>query len=97
MAQEVTPAIATALHEPQVHGAPHLALVRAAGISQRDRAGREATIEPDLIDGPLITRLFERFAKGDVSIKMLTREFTTIRGRRFYPAQIHKALRKRIY
>ena len=41
--------------------------------------------------------MFERFAKGDVSIKMLAREFPTIRGRRFYPAQIHQALRKRIY
>jgi hypothetical protein len=52
---------------------------------------------PDPIDGPIITRLFERFAKGDVSIKVLAREFPTIRGRRFYPAQIHQALRKRIY
>jgi hypothetical protein len=55
------------------------------------------TIEPDPIDGPIITHLFERFAKGDVSIKVLPREFPTIRGRRFYPAQIHQALRKRIY
>jgi DNA invertase Pin-like site-specific DNA recombinase len=55
------------------------------------------TIEPDPVDGPIITRLFERFAKGDVSIKMVAREFTTIRGRRFFPAQIHQALRKRIY
>jgi hypothetical protein len=54
-------------------------------------------IEADPIDGPIITRLFQRFAKGDVSIKMLAREFPTIRGRRFYPAQIHQALRKRIY
>jgi site-specific DNA recombinase len=55
------------------------------------------TIEPDPIDGPIITRLFERFAKGDVSIKMVAREFTTVRGRRLYPSQIHQALRKRIY
>jgi site-specific DNA recombinase len=55
------------------------------------------TIEPDPIDGPIITRLFDRFANGDTSIKMLAREFTTIRGRRFFPAQIHQALRKRIY
>jgi DNA invertase Pin-like site-specific DNA recombinase len=55
------------------------------------------TIEPDPIDGPIITRLFERFAKGATSIKMLAHEFPTIRGRRFYPAQIHQALRKRIY
>jgi DNA invertase Pin-like site-specific DNA recombinase len=55
------------------------------------------SIEPDPIDGPIIIRLFERFAKGDVSIKLLAREFPTIRGRRFYPAQIHQALRKRIY
>jgi DNA invertase Pin-like site-specific DNA recombinase len=55
------------------------------------------TIEPDPTDGPVITRLFERFAKGDVCIKMLAREFTTIRGRRFFPAQIHSALRRRIY
>jgi site-specific DNA recombinase len=55
------------------------------------------TIEPDPIDGPIITRLFMRFVKGDVSIKMLAREFPKVRGRRFYPAQIHQALRKRIY
>ena len=55
------------------------------------------TIEPDPIDGPIITRLFERFAKGDVSIKLLARDFRIIRGRRLYPAQIHQALRKRIY
>jgi hypothetical protein len=55
------------------------------------------TIESDPIDGPIITRLFERFAKGDVSIKTLAREFPSIRGRRFFPAQIHQALRKRIY
>src|SRR5512133_3010865 len=29
------------------------------------------TIEPDPVDGPMITRLFERFAKGDVSIRVL--------------------------
>ena len=28
---------------------------------------------------------------------MMAREFPTIRGRRFFPAQIHLALRKRIY
>jgi site-specific DNA recombinase len=55
------------------------------------------TIEPDPIDGPIITRLFKRFASGDVSIKAVAREFTTIRRRRLYPAQIHQALRKRIY
>jgi len=55
------------------------------------------TIEPDPVDGPVITRLFERFAKGDTSIKLLAREFKAIRGRRFFPAQIHQALRKRIY
>ena len=55
------------------------------------------TIEPDPKDGPIITALFERFAQGDVSIKMLGGEFRTIRGRRLYPAQIHQALRKRIY
>jgi DNA invertase Pin-like site-specific DNA recombinase len=55
------------------------------------------TIEPDPIDGPTIARLFDRFAQGDVSIKALAREFTTIRGRRFFPAQIRQALRKRIY
>jgi DNA invertase Pin-like site-specific DNA recombinase len=60
-------------------------------------ADGKRTIEPDPIDGPLITRLFERFAKGDVSIKMVAREFPSIRGRRFFPAQIHQALRKRIY
>ena len=60
-------------------------------------ADGKRTIEPDPNDGPIITRLFERFAKGDVSIKLLAREFTTIRGRRFFPAQIHQALRKRIY
>ena len=32
-------------------------------------ADGKRTIEPDPIDGPLITRLFARFAKGDVSIK----------------------------
>jgi DNA invertase Pin-like site-specific DNA recombinase len=55
------------------------------------------TIEPDPDDAPVITRLFERFACGNASIKMLAREFPTIRGRRFFPAQIHQALRKRIY
>ena len=55
------------------------------------------TIEPDPIDGPIITRLFDRFARGEVSIKMLAREFPTIRGRRFFTAQIHQALRKHIY
>ena len=61
------------------------------------RPDGKRTIEPDPIDGPIITRLFERFANDDVSIKILAREFTTIRGRRFFPAQIHQALRKRIY
>ncbi len=60
-------------------------------------ADGKRTIEPDPIDGPIITRLFERFARGDASIKVLAGEFTTIRGRRFFPAQIHQALRKRIY
>lgn len=55
------------------------------------------TIEPDPVDGPVITRLFDRFASGNASIKTLAREFPTIRGRRFFPAQIHQALRKRIY
>ena len=55
------------------------------------------TIALDPVDGPIITRLFERFARGDVSIKLLARDFRTVRGRRFYPAQIHQALRKRIY
>ncbi len=55
------------------------------------------TIEPDPVDGPVVTRLFERFAKGDASIKILAREFPTIRGRRLFSAQIHQALRKRIY
>jgi DNA invertase Pin-like site-specific DNA recombinase len=54
-------------------------------------------IEPDPVDGPIITRLFAQFAKGDSSIKTLAREFRTIRGRRFFPAQIHQALRKRVY
>jgi DNA invertase Pin-like site-specific DNA recombinase len=54
-------------------------------------------IDPDPVDGPIITRLFERFARGDVSIKLLARDFRTIRSRHFYPAQIHQALRKRIY
>jgi DNA invertase Pin-like site-specific DNA recombinase len=55
------------------------------------------TIEPDPVDGAVITRLFERFSTGNLSIKMAARDFPTIRGRRFYPAQIHKALRKRVY
>src|SRR5262245_6380545 len=59
--------------------------------------GGKRTIEPDPVDGPVITRLFERFASGSASIKKLAREFPTIRGRQSFPAQIHVALRKRIY
>src|SRR6516225_825140 len=55
------------------------------------------TISPDPDAARIVTRLFERFVKGDVSIKTLAREFPSIRGRRFFPAQIHQALRKRIY
>ena len=65
----------------------------------RNVAGADGkrTIEPDPDDALVVTRMFERFAKGDVSIKVLAREFTSIRGRRQHPAQIHQALRKRIY
>jgi hypothetical protein len=41
--------------------------------------------------------LFERFVKGDVSIKALARERIVLRGRQLYPSLIHQILRKRIY
>jgi DNA invertase Pin-like site-specific DNA recombinase len=55
------------------------------------------TIAPDPIAAPLITGMFERFAKGDVSIKALPREGMVLRGRRLYASLIHLIFRKRIY
>src|SRR5262249_1597432 len=55
------------------------------------------TIAPDPDTAPVITRVFERFAGGDVSIRMLSREGLALRGRRLYPSLIHQILRKRIY
>jgi DNA invertase Pin-like site-specific DNA recombinase len=55
------------------------------------------TIAPDPIAGPLVTRLFEQFVKGDVSIKGLARDGIVLRGRPLHPSLIHQILRKRIY
>ena len=55
------------------------------------------TIAPDPIAAPIVTRLFERFVKGDVSIKGLARDGIVLRGRRLHPSLIHQILRKRIY
>jgi DNA invertase Pin-like site-specific DNA recombinase len=55
------------------------------------------TIALDPVAAPIVTRLFERFVKGDVSIKVLARERIVLRGRQLYPSLIHQILRKRIY
>jgi site-specific DNA recombinase len=60
-------------------------------------ADGKRTIAPDLIAAPAVTRLFERFAVGDVSIKVLARDGLVVGGRRLYPSLIHNILRKRIY
>ena len=60
-------------------------------------ADGKRTIEPDPVAAPVITRLFDRFAKGDVSIKAVARDGIVLRGRRLYTSLIHKILRKRIY
>jgi hypothetical protein len=44
-----------------------------------------------------VTGLFERFVKGDVSIKTLAWAGIVLRGRRLYPSLIHRILRKRIH
>jgi site-specific DNA recombinase len=55
------------------------------------------TIVPDPNAAPVITRLFERFSRGDVSIKALARDGFILRGCRLYSSLIHHILRKRIY
>jgi hypothetical protein len=55
------------------------------------------TVAPDPSAAPIVTRLFERFATGDVSIKGLARDGIVLRGRRLHPSLIHQMLRKRIY
>ena len=60
-------------------------------------ADGKRTIEPDPDAAAVIARMFERFARGDVSIKGLAREGLALRGRRLYPSLIHHILRKRIY
>ena len=60
-------------------------------------ADGKRTIVPDPDAAPVITRLFERFARGDVSIKALARDGMVLRGRRLYSSLIHHILRKRIY
>ena len=54
-------------------------------------------IEPDPVDGPVVTMLFDRFATGTVSIKALACEVGSIRGRRLHKSLLHQILRKRIY
>jgi DNA invertase Pin-like site-specific DNA recombinase len=60
-------------------------------------AGGKRTIAPDPDAAPVIARLFDRFARGDVSIRVLARDGLVVRGRRLYPSLIHHILRKRIY
>lgn len=60
-------------------------------------ADGKRVIEPDPVAAPVIKRLFDRFAKGDVSIKAVAREGMIVRGRRLYTSLIHLTLRKRIY
>jgi DNA invertase Pin-like site-specific DNA recombinase len=60
-------------------------------------ADGKRTIAPDPVAAPFVTRLFERFVKGDVSIKALARNGIVLRGRRLHPSLIHQVLRKRIY
>src|SRR3954453_560957 len=47
------------------------------------------TIAPDPDAAPVITHLFDRFSRGDVSIKTLARNGLILRGRRLYPSLIH--------
>ncbi len=55
------------------------------------------TIAADPDAAPVVTRLFDRFARGDVSIKVLARDGLVLRGRRLYSSLVHHILRKRIY
>ena len=63
--------------------------------------GGKRIIEPDPAAAPIVARLFDTFAKGNVSIKELARamraEAATLRGQKLYTSFVHRILRKRIY
>ena len=74
-----------------------------APIGYRNVMGQDGkrTIEPDPDAAAIVTRLFEGFAVGDVSIKTLAREMRTevaaVRGQKLYSSLVGHILRKRIY
>src|SRR4051812_20481253 len=74
-----------------------------APIGYRNVLGSDGKriIELDPIAASVVARLFETFAKGDVSIKDLAKamrvEAATLRGQKLYTSFVHRILRKRIY
>ena len=59
------------------------------------------TIVPDPNTASVITEIFERFAAGGHSVKMLVKELNNedvrLRGRKLYSSDVHYILRKRLY
>lgn len=65
----------------------------------QDSTGKRIIV-PDA-DAPTIARLFEEFATGDYSLKLLAekarKQGIALRGRPVYKSELHQILRKRIY
>lgn len=64
--------------------------------------GKRKVIVPDPVRGPLITKMFDEFAKGDLSIEGLTKLMSmlglrTKKNRRVVKGQIHDILRSSVY
>ena len=71
------------------------------GYQNADGINGKRTIIPDPNTAPVITELFERFAMGSHSLKMLVKELNSegvrLRGRQLYSSEVHHILRKRLY
>ena len=71
------------------------------GYRNADGPGGKRVIVSDPDAAPMITELFERFATGRYSLKVLVREVNgeglKLRGRKLYSSVVHQILRKRLY
>jgi DNA invertase Pin-like site-specific DNA recombinase len=71
------------------------------GYRNVDGTNGKRTIVPDPHTAPLITEIFERFAKGQHSVKSLVREMNSegvqLRGRELQGSMVHQILRRRLY
>jgi DNA invertase Pin-like site-specific DNA recombinase len=71
------------------------------GYRNADGTNGKRTIVPDPHTAPLITEVFERFAKGQHSVKSLVREMKSegvqLRGRKLQGSMVYQILRRRLY